>query len=72
MLGTRSASVKAVSPLSIHGMAFSDITLEYEDGSSDQARLGPEALPPGLAPGDKVIAHMAMSVIVSITRPGTA
>jgi hypothetical protein len=39
------------------------------DGSTQTARLGPEAVPDGLQAGDRVLVMMAANMAVSVRRP---
>jgi hypothetical protein len=40
------------------------------DGQVSLARLGPEAIPRDLEPGDRIDVHYVLGSIISITRPG--
>jgi len=68
MFDERSAVVLEVRPLAIHGMAYVDVVLELEGGGSLSARLGPEAVPAGLAVGDGVVAVSVMANVIELRR----
>ena len=70
--GTRTALVKKVQPVSIHGQISLDVHFVDPDDPQGQvslARLGPEAMPRNLEPGDRVELHYVLGVVTSITRP---
>ncbi|MDP9342795.1 MAG: hypothetical protein M3Q23_12040 [Actinomycetota bacterium] len=69
MLGEREGVVVEVRPLDLHGVVYSDVTVTYSDGSMEQARLGPEAVPVDLRPGERVLATRAANMILSLRRP---
>jgi hypothetical protein len=74
MLGEHEAMVLEVRPFLLHGVTYYDVTVAYRDRSVDHARLGPEAVPQGLRPGEEVLAMKAANMIVSLRRaqPGEA
>jgi hypothetical protein len=70
--GTRTALVKKVQPVSIHGQISLDVYFvdpEDPQGQVSLARLGPEATPRHLEAGDVVDFHYVLGVVTSITRP---
>ena len=70
--GTRTALVKKVQPVSIHGQISLDVYFvdpEEPLGQVSLARVGPEATPRHLAAGDVVDFHYVLGVVTSITRP---
>lgn len=69
MLGEHAAVVLEVKPFDLHGVKYADVTVKF-DGSeaADTARLGPEAVPEGLQPGERVLAMRAANMIVSLRR----
>lgn len=69
MLGERDATIVTVSPFNLHGVTYHDVTLSYDDGSEETARLGPEAVPEGLVRGERVLAMRAANMVISIRRP---
>ena len=71
MLGEREATLARISPFSLHGVTYYDLTLAFEDGSEEVARLGPEAVPEGLEPGDRVLAMRAANMVISVRRAET-
>jgi len=72
VLGEREGVVVDVVPFDLHGVTYSDVTVTYSDGSMEQARLGPEAVPEGLRPGERVLAMRAANMILSLRRPDPA
>jgi hypothetical protein len=70
MLGEATAIVLEITPFELHGVRYSDVAVKFDDtGAIDSARLGPEAVPDGLQPGDAVLAMRAANMIVSLRRP---
>ena len=70
--GTRTALVKKIQPVSIHGQISLDVYLvdpDEPDGQVSLARIGPEAMPRNLEPGDRVDLHYVLGVVTSITKP---
>ncbi len=68
MFDERTAVVRELRPLAIHGMAYVDIVLTLEDGKALSARLGPEAVPQGLSVGDRVVAVTVLANVIEL-RP---
>jgi hypothetical protein len=70
--GSRVALVKKIQPVSIHGQVSLDIYFVDPDEPQGQVtlgRLGEEAVPAGLEPGDRVELHYVLGVITQVTRP---
>lgn len=70
--GSRTALVRKVQPVSIHGQISLDVYFvdpEDPQGQVTLARLGPEAIPAHLEPGDTVDVHYLLGVPTRITRP---
>ena len=57
-----------VKPWDVHGVGYVDVTLVFEGGAVETARLGPESVPDGLESGERVTVMKAANVIVSIGR----
>jgi hypothetical protein len=69
--GTRSAVVKRIQPVSIHGQISLDVFwVDPEDPEEEvrHARVGDEAVPRGLEVGDKVTMHYVMGMVTAITK----
>ena len=69
MLGEQEAVVVDVRPFDLHGVTYSDVSVAYPDRTVDQARLGPEGVPDGLQPGERVLVTRVANMIISIRRP---
>lgn len=69
MLGDQEAVVTAVKPFDLHGVTYYDLALTLSDGTTQSARLGPEAVPEGVKAGDRVLATMAANMVVALRRP---
>jgi len=69
MLGEQEVVVLEVKPFDLHGVTYSDVTVRFPDQTIDQARLGPEGVPDGLEPGDRVLATRIANMIVSLRKP---
>lgn len=72
MFDERGGTVADLRPLSIHGMAYLDVALTLDDGTSLSARLGPEAVPDGLAVGDRIVAVVVMANVIELRRADDA
>src|SRR6266545_6840932 len=68
MLGEQEAMVVEVKPFGLHGVTYYDVTVEFADRTVEQARLGPEGVPDGLRPGERVVATRAANMVISIRR----
>lgn len=69
--GSRPAIVKKIQPMSIHGQISLDIYFtEPEDptGPVAVARVGTEAVPRDLEPGDRVELHYVLGVVTAVTK----
>lgn len=69
--GTRDAVVKKIQPVSIHGQISLDVYVvdpDDLDGQVSLARVGPEAMPRSIEPGDRVTLHYLLGVVTSISR----
>lgn len=56
-------------PWDVHGVGYVDVTVAYEDGAHETARLGPESVPDDLRVGERVTVSRAVNMIVAIGRP---
>ena len=69
--GTRAAVIKRIQPVSIHGQISLDVFwVDPEDPEAEirHARVGDEAVPRNMAPGDRVTLHYLMGMITQITK----
>jgi hypothetical protein len=69
--GSKPAVVKKIQPVSIHGQISLDVYVFEPDEPQGQvtlARLGPEAIPRNLEPGDAVDLHYLLGVVTQITK----
>lgn len=69
MLGEQEAMVLAVNPFGLHGLTYYDVTVEFPDRTVEHARLGPESVPDGLQPGERILATRAANMLISLRRP---
>ena len=69
MLGDREAAIRDVREVDVHGSRFVDVTVAYEGGEVESARLGAESVPEGLRVGERVVVARAVNMIVAIRRP---
>jgi hypothetical protein len=70
--GTKAALIRKIQPISIHGQISLDVYFvdpDEPDGQVSLARIGPEAVPRDLEPGDRVDLHYLLGSVTSITRP---
>ena len=69
--GTRQAVVNRIQPISIHGQVSLDVFWVDPDdpeGEIRHSRVGDEAVPRGLSPGDRVTMHYLMGMVTQITK----
>jgi hypothetical protein len=69
--GSKSAIVKKIQPVSIHGQISLDVYVvdpDDPDGQVSLARIGPESVPKDLEPGEVVELHYLLGVITQISR----
>ena len=69
MLGEQEATVVDVTPFGLHGMTYYDVTVAFPDRTVERARLGPEGVPSGLQPGERVLATRVANMVISLRRP---
>lgn len=69
MLREAEAVVLEIKPWDVHGVGYVDVTVAYQDRSTETARLGPESVPEDLQAGDRVLVSRAVNMIVAIRRP---
>jgi hypothetical protein len=69
--GTRTAVVKRVQPVSIHGQVSLDVFWVDPDDPEEEirhARVGHESVPQGMEPGDRVTLHYLLGEVTQITK----
>jgi hypothetical protein len=68
--GSRDATVHRLQPISIHGQLSYDVHYMFDDDPDQPrvARLGPEAIVPGLQSGDRVRLDFLVGVVTQIHR----
>jgi hypothetical protein len=69
--GTREAVLRRMQPISIHGQISYDVHYTFADepeGPSRVARVGGEAMVPGLQPGDRVQLDFLLGAVIAIRR----
>jgi hypothetical protein len=69
--GSRDAVLYRMQPISIHGQLSYDIHYRFVDEPDSQlrvARVGPEALVPGLQEGDTVKLDFLVGVVTAVHR----
>jgi hypothetical protein len=69
VLGEQEAVVREVTPFDLHGVTYYDLAVAFDDGTTQTARLGPEAVPDGLQAGERVEVTMAANMVISVRRP---
>lgn len=71
--GSRDAVLRRVQPISIHGQLSYDLHYVFADepdGHVRVARVGPEAMAPGLQAGDSVRLDFLVGVVTAVRRSG--
>ena len=69
--GTRTAVVKRLQPVSVHGQVSIDVFWVDPDDPEEElrhARVGDESVPRDMEIGDKVTLHYLMGVVTQITK----
>jgi hypothetical protein len=69
--GSRDAVLQRLQPISIHGQLSYDVHYTFEDepdGQTRVARIGGEALAPGLQAGDRVRLDFLVGVVTAVHR----
>jgi len=68
MFGDDVGTIEAVRSFDLHGVTYFDLAVKLDDGRMEEARLGPESVPGGLAAGDRVRLIRAGFMIIQIAR----
>ena len=58
-----------IRPWEVHGVPYVDVTVRYEDGTTETARVGPESVPEGVQAGERVMVDRAANMIIGMRRP---
>jgi hypothetical protein len=68
--GTRTAIIKRVQPVSIHGQVSLEVAWVDPDTPEDirTSRVGPESVPRHMEIGDQVTLHFLMGMVTEITK----
>jgi hypothetical protein len=69
--GSREGVLRRMQPISIHGQLSYDVHYTFADefeGQARVARIGPEAIAPGLQIGDRVRLDFLVGVVTAIHR----
>jgi hypothetical protein len=69
VFGEREGVVLEIRPWEVHGVPYVDVTVRYEDGTTETARVGPESVPEGLQAGERVMVDRAANMIIGMRRP---
>ena len=69
--GTRTAIIKRVQPVSMHGQVSLDVFWVDPDDPEDEirhSRVGNESVPPDMEVGDRVQLHYLLGEVTQITK----
>lgn len=69
--GSRDAILHKLQPVSIHGQLSYDVQYRFADEPDSQisvARVGPEALAPGLQDGDRITLDFLVGVVTAVRK----
>jgi hypothetical protein len=69
MMGEEEAVVLEARSFDLHGVTYHDVVVGLRDRTVQEARLGPESVPDGLAKGERVLVTRVAGMVVSIRRP---
>ena len=73
--GSRDALLKRLQPISIHGQLSYDVHYVFADDANEEmhvARVGPEAIAPGLSAGDVARLDFLVGVVTAVHRTPSA
>ena len=70
--GSREATLHRLQPISTHGQLSYDLHYSFDDDPDQPhvARVGPEAVAPGIQPGDRVRLDFLVGVVTQVHRLG--
>ena len=69
--GSREAVLHKLQPISIHGQLSYDVHYKFADEPDNQmriARVGPEAIAPGVQPGERVMLDFLVGVVTGVRK----
>ena len=69
--GTRTGVINRIQPISIHGQVSLDlfwVDPDDPEGEIRHSRVGNEAVPRSLEPGDRVTMHYLMGSVTQVTK----
>ena len=69
--GSRDAHLKRLQPISIHGQLSYDVPYVFADDANEEmhvARVGPEAIAPGISVGDLARLDFLVGVVTGVHR----
>ena len=69
--GSREAVLRKMQPISIHGQLWYDLHYLFADepdGQARVARVGPEAIAPGIQAGDRILLDFVVGVVTAVNR----
>ncbi len=69
--GTRTAIIRRIQPVSIHGQVSWDLSFVFDDDPEEQlhgARVGPEAASHRIEAGDRVELEYVLGAVVRVTK----
>jgi len=69
--GSRDAVLHKLQPISIHGQLSYDVHYKFADeldGQTRVARVGPEAIGPGLQDGDRIRLDFLIGVVTAVHK----
>ena len=69
--GSREAVLRKLQPVSIHGQLSMDVAFsdpDDPDGQVTVARVGTEAVPPNLQPGDRIKVDYLFGVVTGVSK----
>ena len=69
--GSREAVLHKLQPISIHGQLSYDVHYKFADEPDNQtrvARVGPEAIGPGLQEGDRIRLDFLVGVVTAVNK----
>ncbi|MEO7804740.1 MAG: hypothetical protein ABIS18_10605 [Actinomycetota bacterium] len=68
MFGDEEGIVVSLRPFPLHGMTWWDVVVQFDDGRTEEARLGAEGVPVGLQQDERVMVKKAAMIIISLER----
>ena len=68
MFGDETGTIEGIRAFDLHGVTYYDLAVRFDDGRTEDARLGAESVAGGLKAGDRVRVMRAGLMIIQVAR----